>query len=224
MYLNFTVGESWRSTLNKFFQQLRRIRFLTLAQETALIQGSLLYGDANDSLTTLVKDTNASRYLSNQGEANNPSWNQVNLVNGVTGTLPEANGGTGLTSLAWAGWSPSPSSSAGTGTYTVFNARYARIGKTYHCCLYLRWSQATAAHAQVSFTLPATAKNNTVGQFYIGVYTEAASGTLQSNGFIVIPSNGTTATIRRDLATSVTWPIAAGSTNYAICNFFFEGE
>lgn len=122
----------------------------------------------------------------------------------------------------WAAWTPSPSSSAGTGTYTTSNARSALIGKTRHCSLYLRWSQATSAHGSVLITLPSTAKNNGVGQYFASVFTEAASGTLTSFGFIVIPSNGSTATIRRDSSSTITWPIAAGSTNYIVCNFFYE--
>lgn len=54
-------------------------------------QGDLLYGSAAGVISTLAKDANATRYLSNQGTSNNPSWNQVNLANGVTGDLPDAN-------------------------------------------------------------------------------------------------------------------------------------
>lgn len=57
-------------------------------------QGDLLYASASNVLSALAKDTTATRYLSNQGSSNSPSWNQVNLVNGVTGVLPLANGGT----------------------------------------------------------------------------------------------------------------------------------
>lgn len=63
----------------------------------AVAQGDLLYGSAAGVISELTKDTNATRYLSNQGASNNPSWNQVNLTNGVTGTLPYGNGGTGST-------------------------------------------------------------------------------------------------------------------------------
>lgn len=66
----------------------------------AVSQGDLLYGSANATLSELTKDANATRYLSNTGTNNNPAWAQVDLTNGVTGTLPEANGGTGLTDLA----------------------------------------------------------------------------------------------------------------------------
>lgn len=54
-------------------------------------QGDLFYASTVDVLSSLAKDTNSTRYLSNQGTSNNPSWNQVNLTNGVTGDLPLSN-------------------------------------------------------------------------------------------------------------------------------------
>lgn len=57
----------------------------------AIGQGDLLYGSGAGTIAELAKDTNSTRYLSNQGASNNPSWNQVNLANGVTGDLPFAN-------------------------------------------------------------------------------------------------------------------------------------
>ncbi len=57
----------------------------------SVAQGDLLYGSAANTYSLLNKDTNATRYLSNQGTSNNPSWNQVNLANGVTGFLPIGN-------------------------------------------------------------------------------------------------------------------------------------
>lgn len=62
-------------------------------------QGDLLFGSTTNAVSLLPKDTNATRYLSNTGATNNPAWAQVNLTNGVTGTLPIGNGGTGAT--AW---------------------------------------------------------------------------------------------------------------------------
>ena len=64
--------------------------------QTSVTAGDLLYGSGVNLWGKLAKDTNATRYLSNQGSSNAPSWNQVNLANGVTGSLPVANGGTGL--------------------------------------------------------------------------------------------------------------------------------
>ncbi|MFA9205005.1 MAG: hypothetical protein ACEQSH_00970 [Bacteroidia bacterium] len=62
-------------------------------------QGDLIYGSASNTWSKLSKNTTATRYLSNTGTSNNPAWAQVNVANGVTGTLPVGNGGTGITSL-----------------------------------------------------------------------------------------------------------------------------
>ena len=55
------------------------------------VQGDILYASAANTIVTLAKDTNATRYLSNTGTSNNPAWAQINLANGVTGDLPFAN-------------------------------------------------------------------------------------------------------------------------------------
>lgn len=59
----------------------------------SVLQGDLLFGSATNVLSTLAKNTTATRYLSNTGASNNPAWSQINLANGVTGILPAANGG-----------------------------------------------------------------------------------------------------------------------------------
>ena len=60
-------------------------------------QGDLLYASAANTLARLAKNTTATRYLANTGTNNNPAWAQIDLSNGVTGTLPIANGGTNAT-------------------------------------------------------------------------------------------------------------------------------
>lgn len=65
-----------------------------------LAQGDLLFGSAANTWSALAKDANATRYLSNTGATNNPAWAQINLANGVTGTLPATNGGSGFASYA----------------------------------------------------------------------------------------------------------------------------
>lgn len=60
-------------------------------------QGDLLYASAANTLAKLTKSASATRYLANTGSSNNPAWDQINLANGVTGTLPAANGGTSVT-------------------------------------------------------------------------------------------------------------------------------
>ena len=72
---------------------------------TLTAQGDLLYASAANTLARLAKNTSATRYLSNTGTTNNPAWAQIDLTNGVTGTLPVGNGGTGLTTLT-AGYIP----------------------------------------------------------------------------------------------------------------------
>lgn len=66
----------------------------------AVVQGDLLYGSAPNVLSTLAKNASASRYLSNTGASNNPAWAQIDLTNGVTGSLPATSGGTAQTTYA----------------------------------------------------------------------------------------------------------------------------
>lgn len=63
-------------------------------------QGDVLYGSAANTYSALAKNTTATRYISNTGSSNNPAWAQVDLSNGITGTLPVTKGGTGLATVA----------------------------------------------------------------------------------------------------------------------------
>jgi hypothetical protein len=92
-------------------------------------QGDLLYGSAANTLVALPKNTTATRYLANTGTSNNPAWAQVDLTNGVTGTLPTGNGGTGLTSFTTNGVLYASSTSAlATSSNLQFNGTNLGIG------------------------------------------------------------------------------------------------
>lgn len=57
---------------------------------TSIAQGDLLYGSAANTISKLAKGS-AHQYLSSDGTSNNPSWEAVNLADGVSGLLPIAN-------------------------------------------------------------------------------------------------------------------------------------
>ncbi len=68
----------------------------TYSMPASFVQGDIPYALTSTTIAGLTKDTNATRYLSNQGLLNAPSWNQIDLTNGITGILPSSNGGTGV--------------------------------------------------------------------------------------------------------------------------------
>ncbi len=75
----------------------------TLLSSAPFSQGDLLYGTGASTTATLPKDTNSTRYLSNTGASNNPAWSLINLIDGVSGILSSANGGTGNASTSFTG-------------------------------------------------------------------------------------------------------------------------
>jgi len=69
----------------------------TAAYPSTAAVGDILYGSALNTVTGLAFVATATRYLKNTGTgATLPEWGQVDLSNGVTGTLSEGNGGLGI--------------------------------------------------------------------------------------------------------------------------------
>jgi hypothetical protein len=99
------------------------------ASSVLTAQGDLLYASAANTLARLAKNTTATRYLANTGTNNDPAWAQVDLSNGVTGTLPTGNGGTGLTSFTANGVVYASSTSAlATSSNLQFNGTNLGLG------------------------------------------------------------------------------------------------
>jgi len=74
--------------------------YTTATYPATTAQGDLLLSATANTITPLNKNATATRYLANTGAGNNAAWDQINLANGVTGTLLPVNGGTGLSSPA----------------------------------------------------------------------------------------------------------------------------
>lgn len=181
--------------------------------QSTITQGDLLYGSASNTIAKLAKNTSSTRYLSNTGTSNNPAWAQVDLSNGVTGTLPIANGGTAATSLSWTDVSGSitltPSAGSITGS-TITRAQTLSIGKIGFFYLECTFNLTTTAASYITvsnigLTAPA--------------YTQAISSGFPANDAGVFDQGqatvqtGTTG-IRLSLTTRGTWDIAATQTHY----------
>lgn len=164
-----TGTSSWHAT--RFFKDYTNISYVgTITSGTwngsniaynyggtglnSVAQGDIIYGSSSSSWTTLAKNTTATRYLSNTGTNNNPAWAQINLANGVTGTLPVANGGTGVVvvpkCLVYAG-----TTSIATSTYTkvVLNSEQYDTNSNFDSTTNYRFTPTVAGKYYVGASL-----------------------------------------------------------------------
>lgn len=172
----------------------------------SVAQGDLLYGSASNVISVLSKNTSATRYLSNTGTNNDPAWTQINLANGVTGTLPIANGGTGSTAGAWLLSGTSTLSGVATITSNdnaqhIFNGTWtATTNDEYHWLMNPSiTARATASDTVFGIairpTLVAAANSQTLttldltSTYTAGAFSNVASVAIKANGRIDITAD-----------------------------------
>lgn len=139
-----------------------------------LAQGDLIYGDAAaNTFARLAKDANATRYLSNQGTSNGPSWAQIALSTGVNGILPGANGGTGVANTG---------STITIGGNVTFSGAHTFTG-------------TLSADTSVTFPTSGTLSTSTGTVTSITAGTNLTGGTITASGTIALSATPTVTSI-----------------------------
>jgi hypothetical protein len=160
-----------------------------------VIRGDIITGQgASTKWNRLPTSATATRYLSNTGTSNEPAWAQVNLTNGVTGTLPIANGGTGQTTAVAAFDALAPTTTTGDMIYYdgTDNVRRsigtsAQILQTNGSSTPTWASLSGDATVAVGGALTLTTVNSNVGTF--GNSTNVSQVTVNAKGLITAVSN-----------------------------------
>lgn len=162
-------------------------------------QGDLLYASADHTISSLAKNTSATRYLSNTGTSNAPAWAQVALSTGVSGQLPLANGGTAANLTASNGGIFYSTSSAG--------AILSGTAKANQVLL----SGASAAPTWSTATYPATTTANQI------LYSSAANtitGIATSNNRVLVTSGSGVPSFGNSVATDFSVTLAGSGTRF----------
>ncbi len=163
-------------------------------------QGDLIYGSAADTLTALAKSASSTRYLSNTGASNNPAWAQVDLTNGVTGTLPLANGGTAVSDTTQV-FTPTRSAEANLdANVTMSEAQYLRVGNTVTMSGRFTADPTAPGATSFEFSLP-VASNLGAVEDLAGV---AFCGTIAGQGAAILGSVANDTAVVQWIAVDVT--------------------
>jgi hypothetical protein len=165
-------------------------------------QGDIPYASASNTISKLAKDTNSTRYLSNQGTSNGPSWNQVNLANGVTGNLPVTNLNSGTAAASGTFW-------RGDGTWAAPSGSAALTTKG-DLFTYDTGNQRLPVGTMGYMVTPNA--NASVGLEWVAVYPQMARKT----GFLNVLASSTSAGSFSNIGTP-TWTAtaASGTTGFA---------
>lgn len=202
---NMTTAEAGAmeySTPDLFFTPGSAIRYNLPLVTGAGTQGDLIYASGASIYSRLAKNTTASRYLSNSGTSNNPAWAQVDLTNGVTGTLPVGNGGTG--------------SAVKNQDNVALTNQGADITTTNFA------SGGVAGTYRVSYSLQDTTSDITAGAVTLTIaYTDGAGATTTTANQVLTGTGRTSGSIYLQLASgNVTYAVAHtgifGSAKYAL--------
>jgi hypothetical protein len=158
---------------------------------TSYAVGDLLYADTTTSLAKLA-DVAVGNALISGGVAAAPSYGKIGLTTHVDGTLPAANGGTGLTSAGTAGnvltsngtaWTSAAASGFPSGTVMLFAQTTAPTG----------WTKSTTHDNKALRVVSGTASSGGTVAFTTAFASKSVSGSLSS----------TTATNQAQTATNI---------------------
>jgi hypothetical protein len=189
-------------------------------------QGDLLYASAANNFVLLSKNSTATRYLANTGTNNNPQWDQINLANGVTGSLAATNGGTGQTSyvigdLLYANSTTSLTKLADVATGNALISggvgvapSYGKIGLTTHVSGTLPLANGGSGQTTAQAAMNAFAGAVTSGQYLRGNGTNVVMSAIQAADVPTLNQNttgsaatATTATTANALNTSNSYTV-----------------
>ena len=166
-------------------------------------QGDILYASGADNFVLLNKNSTATRYLANTGVNNNPQWDQVNLANGVTGSLAATNGGTGQTSyvigdLLYADSTTSLTKLADVATGNALISggvgvapSYGKIGLTTHVSGTLPIANGGTGETSRQAAIDALAGAVTSGQYLRGNGTDVVMSAIQAADVPTLNQNTT---------------------------------